>query len=62
VILACFVQARDMFNELQSPELSEVPNWVLLEVELALGKQQLTVLLDEVEKRAEQIIERILQR
>jgi tetratricopeptide (TPR) repeat protein len=58
--LACFVLARDISNELQGSMQAELPKSVMTELRLELGEEQLKALLEEVEQRAEQIVEQIL--
>ena len=61
VILACFLQAGEIANQVQETAPDAIPRGVMLELELALSKQRLQALREEVEGRREQIIEQALQ-
>jgi len=59
VALASFLLARDIFDEVQSPNRDSVQSWIdgLRE---EIGEEQFTTLLAQVEPQALQIVERAL--
>jgi hypothetical protein len=59
VALASLLLARDIFEEVQSPNRDAVQNWIDSLREEA-GEEQFTTLLAQVEPQASQIVERAL--
>lgn len=60
VALACFLVARDIFGELQSPENGRIPEWITDELRSRIGEQQFETLLAEIEPRALQLLKQAL--
>ena len=59
VALAFFLSARDIFEEVQSPNRDGVQSWID-GMRGEIGKEQFTTLLAQVEPQASQIVERAL--
>jgi tetratricopeptide (TPR) repeat protein len=61
VTLGFFVLARNIPNETHDASGDAIPQTVIGELRLALGEQGLQALQDDIEKRAEQVTEEVLQ-
>ena len=57
IILACFSQAKEIFEELHSPEQGLMPPWIEATLRSKLENQQFEIVRADVEARALQIIE-----
>ncbi len=61
VALACFLLARRIFEEVQSPNRDLVQGWID-DLREEVGEEQFATLLAQVELRAAQIVEQSLQK
>jgi len=59
IALACFLLARDIFEEVQSPHRDDEQSWID-DLRKKVGEEQFTTLLAQVESLASQVVERAL--
>ncbi len=59
VALACFLLARNIFEEVQSPNRDEIQGWID-DLNQKVGEAQFVTLLSQVEPQAQQIVEQTL--
>ncbi len=60
VALACFLLARSIFEQVQSPDVDDEVQWIAY-LRQQIGEEQFAALLAEVEPRAEQVVEEALR-